>query len=82
MNLAEQNLQTIRNRISTIMEQLRQHQEYVESKAISTKSLEDTHDLSKEPEFGAEILAKYGLRSLYMRLKTIFWLPYEIWNKF
>ena len=34
------------------------------------------------PEFEAEILAKYVLRSLYMRLKTIFWLPYEIWNKF
>ena len=35
-----------------------------------------------EPEFGAKILAKYGLRSLYMQLKTIFWLPYEIWSKF
>lgn len=48
MNLAEQNLQTIRNRISSIMEQLKQHQESVESKDISTKSIEDAHGLSKE----------------------------------
>ena len=48
MNLAEQNLQTIRNRISTIMGQLKQHQESVESKEISTNSIEDAHRLSKE----------------------------------
>ena len=45
MNLAEQNLQTIRNRISTIMGQLKQHQESVESKDISTNSIEDAHGL-------------------------------------
>lgn len=48
MNLAEKNLQTIRSRISTIMDQLKQHQNSIESNATATTVVESAQNLSNE----------------------------------
>ena len=48
MNLAEKNLQTIRSRISTIMDQLKQHQNSIESNTTATTVVESAQNLSNE----------------------------------